>query len=133
MTSFFVWDPATLGLNVPEMDREHQVLIGLMNRLHELHTEGAATVTVAKVLDELVSFTKTHFADEEAYMARTGYSELKNHALIHKQLLDQVSGYIAQFQKAGKLTDAFFSFLKFWLRAHICGIDMKYSPKAHAA
>jgi len=37
MSELFEWNPATYGLKVPEMDSEHQVLIGYMNRLYELH------------------------------------------------------------------------------------------------
>lgn len=41
MAELFEWNAATYGLEVPEMDSEHQVLIGYMNRLYELHQKNA--------------------------------------------------------------------------------------------
>ena len=43
VSNFFEWDAGKFGLNVREMDAEHQKLIALMNKLHVLHEKGAAT------------------------------------------------------------------------------------------
>lgn len=133
MAELFEWDAATYGLDVPEMDAEHRTLIGLMNRLHASHRANAGTAQLNSELDALVKYTVKHFADEEAYMAKTGHPGLKTHAGIHKQLLDQVSSHVASFRASGKLNDEFFKFLTFWLKAHIRGIDAKYGKRAAAA
>jgi len=83
-----------------------------------------------------VNFTVKHFADEEAFMEKVGYPELRVHTGVHKSLLARVTEYNNEFQKTGKLSDAFFMFLKTWLKAHICGVDAKYglfSKQHHAA
>jgi hemerythrin-like metal-binding protein len=134
--NFFEWDAGKFGLGVREMDTEHQKLIGLMNHLHRLYQAGAPRPEQAKALGELVNFTVRHFADEEAYMEKIGYPELRVHTGVHKNLLARVTEYNNEFQKTGKLTDAFFMFLKTWLKAHICGVDAKYgahSRQHHAA
>jgi hemerythrin len=41
-------------------------------------------------------------------------------------LLENFSKHYESFNQNGKLTDDFFHFLKFWLSAHIQGIDKKY-------
>ena len=133
MSELFEWNAATYGLNVPEMDSEHQVLIGYMNRLYELHQKNAPTAELSTALDALVKFTVKHFADEEAYMAKLGFPELKVHAGVHKQLLDRVAGHVETFHSSGKLTDAFFNLLTFWLKAHIRGVDTKYAKHAAVA
>jgi len=133
MSDYFVWDPAQYGIKVQAMDREHETLIGLMNKVHTLHQAGAATPALAKALNELVAYTQKHFADEEAYMAKIGFPELRLHAGIHKQLLERVGVFAAEFARTGALTDAFFAFLKMWLKAHICGIDAKYGQKSQVA
>jgi hemerythrin-like metal-binding protein len=133
MANFFDWDPKTFGLGVAAMDQEHQQLIGYMNRLHALYVEKAPRAAIGKALTDLAQFTVKHFTDEEAYMASVGFPELKTHAIMHKTLLERVGGFVADFQKTGQLTDAFFAFLKMWLKAHICGIDIKYAKHPKAA
>jgi hemerythrin-like metal-binding protein len=134
--NFFEWDFSKYGLGVHEMDAEHQKLVGMMNHLHRLFQAGAPRPEQAKALAELVNFTVRHFADEEAFMAKIGYPELRVHTGVHKNLLARVTEYNNEFQKTGKLTDGFFMFLKTWLKAHICGVDAKYgahSKQHHAA
>jgi len=133
MANFFEWDPAAYGLGVESMDREHKTLVGYMNTLHALHAERAPRAALGKALKDLASFTTRHFADEEAYMQSIGFPELKTHAILHKSLLERVGGFVAEFERTGALTDAFFAFLKMWLKAHICGIDAKYARHRNAA
>ena len=136
MDSFFEWDAGRYALGVGDMDREHQRLIGLMNSLHRLYQAGAPRADQARALDELVSYTVRHFADEEAYMEKIGYPGMRIHAGVHRNLLAQVTEYSDGFRKTGRLTDAFFMFLKTWLKAHICGVDTRYSAHSrehHAA
>ena len=75
MSELFTWDTAKFSVKVPEMDREHQQIILLMNKLYGL--------------------------------------------------------YKSEAPASGKLGDDLFVFLKMWLSAHICGIDMKYGVHPH--
>lgn len=133
MSQFFEWNAAVYSVNVPEMDREHQAIIACMNKLHGLSQSAAPAAQLQRALDDLVSVTVKHFADEEAYMARIGFADLPRHKLVHKSLLDKVVSYKTGFEANGSLGDEFFAFLKFWLKAHICGIDIKYSQQRATA
>lgn len=127
MSNFFEWDSAKYGLGVAEMDREHQALIGLMNKLYALCAAKAPTAELGRALQELARYTVKHFADEEAYMARIKFAEFDKHKSIHAELLRRVGEYVQRFESTGKLGPDFFSFLKLWLKAHICNIDTKYA------
>jgi hemerythrin-like metal-binding protein len=129
MSDFFEWDSTTYGLNVPDMDREHEKLIGYMNVLHRLHESKASRQALAPALDDLLNYTRHHFADEEAYTARIGFRDSHSHGLIHKQLLERLGQFEQEFQKSGMLTQNFFFFLRMWLKAHIRGIDIKYTQQ----
>jgi hemerythrin len=131
MSNFFQWDPDRLALDVPDMDREHQVLIACMNTLHELHEASASPNTIRAAIEKLLAVTTRHFADEEAYMQRIGYAGLKVHQGVHRQLLERLAGYEEAYRRERVLTPEFFQFLKMWLSAHIRGIDMKYAEHAH--
>ncbi len=133
MSDFFEWNQATYGLNVPEMDREHEHLIGLMNRLHELHAQHAPAAKLAPAVDALVNFTVKHFADEEAYMASIRCPDLQTHAGVHKNLLKKVTEHVQTFRESGALTEEFFAFLSFWLKSHIRGVDVRYAKKSAVA
>jgi len=133
MSDYFQWDASKYGINVSTMDHEHEILIGHMNAVHALHVAQAPRNTVGAALDKLVAYTRKHFADEEAYMARIGYSDLRRHAGIHKQLLARINEFTAEFARSGALSDEFFVFLRMWLKAHICGIDVKYAHLAQEA
>ena len=127
MSNLFVWDPAKYSLHIGPMDDEHKMIITCMNKLHELNDANAGKGPLARALGELIAVTVKHFSDEEAYMEKIGFPDLKRHKLIHKSLLDQMGAHKQQFDTSGVLAEAFFSFLSFWLKSHICGIDMKYS------
>lgn len=126
MADFFKWDPATLSVNVLAMDNEHIELIRKMNKLHAAFAENATADKIEPLLTDFANYTIKHFSDEEAYLESIKYAGLDTHKLIHKQLLDQVTNYINDFKKTGKLTDSLFKFLTVWLTSHIRGIDMKY-------
>ncbi len=76
-----------------------------------------------------MAYTQRHFTDEEAYMARIHYAGLESHQKLHQKLLDKVTQHVAAFEASGHLSEAFFSFLAFWLSAHIQGIDAKYGTQ----
>jgi len=131
MAEIFTWDPAKYGLKVPEMDKEHQQIILLMNKLYTLYKAGAPSVEQGAALTALAEYTVKHFQDEEAYMAKINFPGLTVHKGVHKNLLDRVGQFAAGFKATGKLGDDLFVFLKMCLSAHICGIDMKYAAHSH--
>ncbi len=133
MSDYFHWDAAKLSLDVAEMDREHQVLIGHMNTLHRLYESKAPAADQGKAFTTLADYTVKHFADEERYMEKVGYPGLRVHQGVHKNLLERVGTFGKDFKAKGKFGDDLFVFLRMWLTAHICGVDMKYSNHAHGS
>jgi hemerythrin-like metal-binding protein len=133
MANFFEWDAGQYGLKIAKMDADHEAIIGCMNRLHELHEIKANRTVLGAAFDDLLRVTIRHFADEEVYMQKIAFPDAKKHALIHKQLLERINQFHAEFKARGHLTEEFFYFLKMWLKAHICGIDAKYATHSHAA
>ena len=86
--SFLEWDES-LRLGVDLCDKQHQVLISHMNKLYDLSEKNAGFTELKSVLQDLEKSVVTHFADEEAYMQRIGFSGFKNHKAIHEQLLSK--------------------------------------------
>lgn len=116
-----------LSLDVQNMDDQHKILLGLMNRLYDDHQRGANYFALKDTFEELADMTTTHFKEEEEYMDSIGFPGLATHKVIHEELLKKFATHQEQFNKEQKLNDEFFVFLKFWLRSHIMGIDTKYA------
>lgn len=125
------WDPIKFDVGVAKMNAEHQVLVALMNGIHDRATAGAGKAELEGLFQKLAQATVSHFADEEAYMQSIGFPELKTHKAIHARLLADFTAHKAKFDAGdGKVDKAFFDFLSLWLRSHICHLDTRYS--AHA-
>lgn len=127
---FYQWDPQFLGLQVPAMDEEHQILIKKMNAVYDLNQKQGSKVDLEKVLRDFTEYTLSHFRDEEAFMEKIQFESLKTHQIIHKQLLAQLNTHLDQFKHTGKLSSGFFDFLGVWLTSHIRSIDHKYAEVA---
>jgi len=128
----FKWDENEYGIKVKSMDEEHQHLIRLMNTLHQEYLAKQPFELLQASVGALASYTIQHFSDEEKYMESIGFDGLKTHKIIHQKLLEEVTNHVNRFEKTKQLDAEFFNFLKMWLQAHICGIDIKYGNFANS-
>ena len=110
MADFYVWNAKDLGLNVEDMDKEHQELIRKMNFLYSCVENKGSTQQILKAIEDLANFTVKHFADEEAYMERVNFPGITTHKLIHKQLLTQFGEHVDHFKKTSALKPTFLTF-----------------------
>jgi hemerythrin HHE cation binding domain-containing protein len=58
---------------VTDFDRQHQSLFRMVNELHESLGVGRGKDVVGKILQQLIEYTATHFAAEEAAMEKSGF------------------------------------------------------------
>ncbi|MDH5637383.1 MAG: bacteriohemerythrin [Nitrospinota bacterium] len=122
------WDGKyTLGIKA--IDEQHKKLFDLINKLEKSVREGNSRAMVAKVLDDLLHYTVTHFSDEERVLLENNYSEYEFHLSEHNDLLAQVREF-KNNHDAGKsvITMELMGFLVNWLTNHINQTDRKYVP-----
>jgi hemerythrin-like metal-binding protein len=124
--AFYEWDNS-MSVGVNASDDDHKQLIDMINRLHEGMRNGQGKEVLGKILDDLVKYTKFHFAREEEFFDRTGYPAL-DHKNAHKELVKQVEELESRY-KSGEsaLSIETLDFLRDWLTVHIQGTDKKYS------
>lgn len=121
-------------LGVAAMDRDHLQLIEAMNRVHELAEAKAPKPVVNDAIVELADLTVAHFRAEERHMEKIGYADLKRHRLIHESMLKDIDKHHKAFEAGdGTVDPGFFKFLVYWLSAHICHIDRKYTVQPEPA
>lgn len=126
--ALITWTAEQYGTNVGFADQEHQTLFGLLNKLYDDATGGAARSTIGASLDALIAYVVDHFAHEEKEMQAAGFSGYDSHKAEHEALV----GICADLQKkfhAGEadVTDEVGQMVKNWLDKHIPTFDKAYS------
>jgi hemerythrin len=131
MTELLPRAPRTIALDAEAMDRQHQVLVAIMDELAQRDAELAPKEELSALLRRLADRTAQHFEAEEAYMARTGYPKLDTHCIIHRSLLAALREHLQKFEAGGgRLGHKLLSFMKYWLVAHINSVDRHHSPSS---
>lgn len=124
-----------ISVGVEQFDNDHKYLITLLNSLFDGINAGRGPQSLAYILEELLEYTETHFAREEAEMQRLGYADYGSHKAQHDAMTSKV--YDIQRQVAAgsnaALSKEAVEFLNNWLVSHIQGTDKNYMPffKSH--
>lgn len=116
------------SVKISKFDQQHQQLVGLINQLYEAMKVGKGQVELGMILEELVDYTRKHFASEEDLMLKHAYPQYAEHKASHDRLTQQVIEFKNQYH-AGKigLSVQMMNFLKEWLVNHILDEDKAYS------
>ncbi len=128
------WNDGFL-VGIPSIDRQHQGLFELMNRLYRGYREKVERERLQPVLDELIALAKRHLADEEALMEKAGYSDLESHKATHRKLLDDLDRHVGDYRERrdNESLLTLLWFLKSWLVDHIYRVDKRYADELIAA
>jgi voltage-gated potassium channel len=120
----YTWDDS-YSLGIPVLDDEHKKLLRLLNNfLSSIHTKDEKSI-IKDTFDSLLEYTHDHFINEEAFMTKHNYPDLKDHKKEHIKLtkeanqLNENRNYI--------FSDNIADFLISWLTNHIMGTDKKYA------
>ena len=120
------WSPG-FSVKVKKFDDQHKKLVDLVNQLHDAMKAGEGITVLGTVLQSLIAYTGSHFADEEKMMQAHAYPDYARHKALHVDLVKKVLE-LQEKLKTGNamLTMTVMSFLKDWLVNHIQVEDKKY-------
>lgn len=126
------WNSGNFSLSIKEIDDQHKKWIDMMNNLHFALLNNKGNEMIEETIADLVDYTITHFALEEALMKKMNYPGFRNHRIQHEALKEEVS----QLQKdyisnECILSSQVMSRLKNWLTGHILTEDKKYADFYH--
>lgn len=129
--SYIEWDES-FSIDHAEIDEQHKKWIAIHNILHKTLIEGnpaSLQEAAIKALQEMYDYTRYHFAFEEAYLARIGYPDIREHWRLHKDFDSLIYGYLRDSQKGEipVLNSELVKILQNWLLHHILIEDMKFS------
>ncbi|NWJ42470.1 MAG: bacteriohemerythrin [Geothrix sp.] len=117
------WTPA-LQVGHSEIDRQHQKLIDLANRLNAAMQAGHGRAISGEILQELVDYTVSHFGFEEGLMHTHAYSDREAHLEEHRKLIQSVTEFKRQFDAGqASVSIELMGFIRDWLVNHILKVD----------
>jgi len=124
----FQWNE-TYNTGIPHIDEEHRKLVGLLNGLYRAMRAGKTDEVLKELLDELVDYTRFHFANEESLMIRHGFPGYTAHKLEHERMTKKVMEFQDGLARGRiSLPIEAFQFLRNWLSNHILDVDQCYAP-----
>ena len=117
------------SVDIQEIDEQHKSLFNAINELDAALSAKEDEAVIAQVLEDLVTYTMTHFAVEECLMRIFGYENYDEHKSIHDDIRIKVRGYHIRFKNGDKrMGMELLMFLKDWIGQHIKEEDTKYAP-----
>jgi len=120
------WDES-YSVGLPEIDRQHKILVDLVNELKMVCELKLDKIFVQRVLQGLIDYTSFHFAFEEELLERRGYKNFVAHKEMHKKLVQQVLEFQQLFETEGfVIIDDLMVFLTKWLNKHIKVFDKEF-------
>jgi hemerythrin-like metal-binding protein len=115
------------SLGIEKIDRQHQHLIEIVNKIIDQPLSLGDTDLTANTIKEMVCYARQHFADEEKLMRRYGYPNLEAHKKEHNYFIDTNADLAIGFMNNKNTTGGEIAeFLSIWLTNHILKTDMKY-------
>lgn len=110
-----------------EVDRQHQHLFDLLNRLYDSVMEGSERGTLGEILNDLIEYTVYHFQIEEDLFKTIHYPKSEEHKQIHDDLTQTAVELQEKFSE-GSATISFetLDFLRDWLTRHTLEEDQEW-------
>ena len=119
----------SLSVGIDSIDKQHKVLIDLVNALFNEMQSGHGKQAISSALKKLIDYTASHFGYEEELFDRYDYPDKRAHKELHKKLVGQVLEFQEQFESGTTdISLELMEFLKDWLIKHIKGSDKQYGP-----
>ncbi len=126
----FNWK-AEYSVGIEVIDDQHKKLFEMGQAMSDLVTNHAGEdiydeLTV--MFDELISYTKYHFSEEEELMAKVNYSNIEKHKVEHQKFIDKLSDFNldSMDQDQSKFALDLLKTIATWIFKHISGEDFLY-------
>jgi hemerythrin len=115
------------SVGVSMMDRQHQKLIGMLNRLIKEPETQTHSETISDLLTGMIAYAREHFRDEEALMSEYDYPLKDQQAEQHKAFVKKTVDLCSAVEVGVDIVPhVMLEYLKDWLVHHILQQDMRY-------
>lgn len=119
---------AEYEIGISAVDVQHKKLVAILNHFYETLADQKNTQARLQIVEEMVSYSKTHFTSEEALMKKHAYPSLAAHQTLHQKFIEKVQEMKSRLE-SGRLVlpVEIGNFIKTWLLQHIMQEDKKYA------
>ena len=124
---FIVWREE-FSVGIHQINEEHKKLISLINRLLEGMRENRQEQVLTPIFNELVDYTRGHFANEEALLVKYGYPAVVEHAAEHRRIVSELLSLKEdKLSSPSLISHETMEFLRDWLGTHVLEEDKAYA------
>ncbi|HWR04711.1 MAG TPA: hemerythrin family protein [Humidesulfovibrio sp.] len=120
----FQWDES-MSVGDPMLDREHKVLVNLINKVLEISAGPDRDVEIMHALTDMYLYAKEHFFDEEGLMQRLDYPDRERHIGLHRAFVEKAQALTDDCLDGTLDFQEFADYLMHWLKRHIAEEDLK--------
>ena len=123
------WDDNLL-LGIPVIDNQHQELVAIANRLHNLVCEGDECTDYLFIHSAyaMVDYMHCHFSTEEKLMRLLDFPGAAEHKKEHDDFVKELLDISDQFYEEKELVPhRFTAFFKVWILSHIADYDKNFA------
>ena len=115
------------SVGVERLDRQHQRIISVINKLIAKPRAIRTSGTIADVLAELNSYVSEHFLLEEQLLEENDYPSLIAHSKKHTEYSARIADFcLRTVEKDQKVPEELLRYLGEWWIGHILHEDMQY-------
>ncbi|PVV21232.1 MAG: hypothetical protein B6D78_08440 [gamma proteobacterium symbiont of Ctena orbiculata] len=116
-----------LDTGIEVIDGQHKQIVNYINQLDDARVT-KNRVVIAKVIDDTVDYTVSHFGFEETLIEDADYEFTRPHKRVHELFIKRVSEYKQRFDDGEDIADELHGLLSRWLFSHIQNDDAAYVP-----
>ena len=91
------------SVSIEEIDNQHKIIIDLINKVDAAAQNHKELEQLPAILQELIDYTRTHFAVEESLMRIFNYPDYEPHKQKHDDLVHKVLKFQEQFDRGNTL------------------------------
>ena len=117
----------TFAIGIEGIDRHHQELIGIRNKLVECCKldDAPHSETFHNILADLFDYARRHFHAEEALMQSFNYPELDAHRNEHQEFIEKIVDISIGVARDPGIHDKALDLLTEWLVTHLLQTDLR--------
>ncbi|AAZ25421.1 GGDEF domain protein [Colwellia psychrerythraea 34H] len=124
-----------MSVGIDSLDNDHKKLIAILAQLMSAKNEKLGQDDIDVIFERLEGYCLSHFAREEALLAKIDYKQLEAHKLSHQAFIKKIpqlkEQWFAKVTESEAVKDKIILFLQQWLIKHILEEDLDYVPAIH--
>ena len=118
------WDDK-YSIDSSDIDLQHQKLFDLTKKSFIYANKNISREEIRNIVVEFFEYMKEHLKDEQGYMDLIGYPYLKEHTMMHKDIIASMASLIKTFKNVNDLKENLSLIAEKWLVDHIFKEDAK--------